>query len=254
MKNCPINQRMNDNYELRARSYLTRRTPVIMRLDGKAFHTYTRGMQKPFDYDLMDMMRSTAKFLCEEIQGAKMAYTQSDEISILITDYAKLSTNAWFDYQVQKMCSVAASMATAKFNQLAIDFQMTNYNHYVKEIALAFFDCRVFNVPKEEVANYFLARQKDAVENSISMLAQSLYPHKVLQGKNGGEMQEMCFQKGENWNDLPFAAKRGSTVIKESYEPPSTGESETTVRTRWSERFETPLSFSEEFFVDNNLI
>jgi len=224
-KNCPIMQRMKANYEVRSRTYLTRKVPVIMRLDGKAFHTYTRGLEKPFDEGLIEDMVETAKFLCSEIQGAKCAYVQSDEISILITDFDKLETSAWFDYQVQKMCSVAAAMAAAKFNQLRFirlcntveipeDQPITHLDLYEK---LAFFDARVFNIPKEEVPNYFHARQRDAVKNSISMLAQSLYSHKELEGKNGSEMQEMCFQKGHNWNDLHYSKKRGSFIVKNTY-------------------------------------
>lgn len=114
-KNCSIMQRMKENYEVRSRHYLTRRMPVILRIDGKTFHTYTRGLDKPFDEGLMEDMVETTKHLCREIQGAKCGYTQSDEISILITDYDNLKTDAWFDYNVQKMCSVGASMTASFF-------------------------------------------------------------------------------------------------------------------------------------------
>ena len=120
MKNDPINIRMKSNYESRSRIFLTRRTPVICRLDGKAFHTWTRGLKKPFDEGLIDDMEATTKFLCENIQGVKLGYCQSDEISLLLTDYETLDTQAWFDYNVQKMTSISASMATAKFNQLRL--------------------------------------------------------------------------------------------------------------------------------------
>lgn len=217
--------RMKENYEKRSRTFLTRRTPVIIRLDGKAFHTYTKGLDKPFDEGLIEDMQLTAQYLCENIQGCKLAYTQSDEISLLLTDYDGLDTQAWFDYNVQKMTSISASMASAKFNQLR---QIRVFNTYVKgekyypiefslPNSLAIFDSRAFNIPKDEVANYFLARQKDAVKNSVAMLAQSLYSHKELHKKNGPEMQELCFQKGHNWNDLDFSKKRGSTIIKNKY-------------------------------------
>jgi tRNA(His) guanylyltransferase len=124
-KNCPIMQRMKENYEVRSRTYLTRRTPVILRIDGKAFHTYTRGLEKPFDSGLVYDMMDTTVYLCSKIQGAKCGYAQSDEISILLTDYDNLQTSAWFDYEVQKMCSIAASHAATKFNQL----------RYIREIA-----------------------------------------------------------------------------------------------------------------------
>lgn len=226
-KNCVIMQRMKKNYESRSRTFLTRRVPVIMRLDGKTFHTYTKGLDKPFDEGLIEDMQQTAINLCKNIQGAKCAYVQSDEISILITDYDKLQTDAWFDYNVQKMTSISAGLAVGKFNQLRllriVDKPQTRsiVVKDVESITLANFDSRVFNIPKEEVSNYFLARQKDAVKNSISMLAQSLYshgkPNSELDRKNQSELQEMCFRKGHNWNDLHFSKKRGSFIIKNIY-------------------------------------
>lgn len=226
-KKCDIMKRMKENYESRSKTFLTRRTPVIIRLDGKAFHTYTKGLNKPFDEGLIEDMQLTAIYLCEQIQGAKCAYVQSDEISILITDYDNLQTNAWFDYNVQKMCSISASLAASKFNHLRLIREMRDWDEGVRETdllerfvylsTLANFDSRAFNIPKEEVANYFLARQKDAVKNSIAMLAQSLYSHKILHKKNQSEMQEMCFQKGHNWNDLHFSKKRGSFIVKNTY-------------------------------------
>ena len=262
-KNCQIMQRMKKNYETRSRTFLTRRTPVVIRLDGKAFHTYTRGLNKPFDEGLIEDMAETAKFLCSEIHGAKLAYTQSDEISILLTDYDNLGTDAWFDYSVQKMTSISASMATAKFNQLravrALSNKVysSNFESWKQVMALtqAFFDSRVFNIPKEEVGNYFLARQKDAVKNSVAMLAQSLYSHKELFKKNGSDMQDMCFEKGHNWNDLHWSKKRGSTIEKRMYEKSLVHYSpkeimelkETPMRSRW-ETIETPMTFNEEYF------
>ncbi len=225
-KNCPIMQRMKSNYEDRYRFQLTRRTPVIIRIDGKAFHTYTRGLNKPFDEELIEDMQKTTEFLCKNIQGAKLGYTQSDEISILLIDYDTLTTEGWFDYNIQKIVSVSASITTAIFNRLRVLRGKDN---------LAYFDSRVFNIPIDEVSNYFLARQKDAVRNSISMLAQSLYSHKQLEGKNMSDMQEMCFQKGYNWNDLEYYKKRGSTILK--------------VDNNWS-NVATPLSFTHEYFQD----
>ena len=235
-KNCPIMQRIKSNYESRSQTHLTRRIPVIMRIDGKAFHTYTKGLNKPFDGGLMDDMNSTAIHLCQNIQGAKCAYVQSDEISILITDYDTLQTDAWFDYNVQKICSISASLATGVFNYLRIKrlFGSTIGTFvkdpiYTKEYVvsmpfetfdnfiLASFDSRTFNIPKEEVANYFLARQKDAVKNSIASVAQSLYSSKELHGKNGNQQQELIFQKGINWNDFSVSEKRGRFIVKNTY-------------------------------------
>lgn len=218
-------QRMKDNYESRASFYLTRRTPVIIRLDGKAFHTYTRGLEKPFDNDLVEDMNLTAQYLCKNIQGAQCAYVQSDEISILISDFTAINTQAWFDYNIQKMTSVSASLATAKFNQLRflrsfkeskrLEDQNALLQHYYLP-NLAMFDSRVFNIPKEEVSNYFLARQKDAVKNSIATVAQGLYSTKELHGKNQNEQQELIFQKGINWNDFEIGVKRGRFLEKEN--------------------------------------
>lgn len=248
-------QRMKSNYETRSRTYLTRRTPVVIRLDGKAFHTYTKGLKKPFDEGLIEDMADTAVFLCSQIQGAKCAYVQSDEISILLTDFDKLTSEAWFDYQVQKITSVSASLATAKFNQLRLIREDFDSIGDISSQTLAYFDSRTFNIPKEEVTNYFLARQKDAVKNSISMLAQSLYSHNELFKKNSNEMQEMCFQKGQNWNDLPFNQKRGSFVVKNTYVDGVnkgnlggyTANEDSVIRTKW-ECVSTPLTFSESDF------
>ena len=254
MSNCPIMQRMKDNYESRSRTFLTRRTPVIIRLDGKAFHTYTKGLDKPFDEGLIEDMQLTAKYLCENIQGAKCAYVQSDEISILLTDYETFDTDAWFNYSVQKMCSVSASLATSKFNQLRLaryfstderinDCEFPGYlygdeiSDWIIEYKIANFDSRCFNIPKEEVSNCFVARQRDAVRNSIQMLAQSLYSHQELEKKNQTDLQEMCFQKGHNWNDLSIGKKRGSFIVK----------NKSTERSFW-EITEPPISFTDEFF------
>lgn len=221
-----LGTRMKENYEQRTRYKLMRRCPVIIRLDGKAFHTYTKGLDKPFDEGLIEDMMETTRFLCKEIMGVKCGYTQSDEISLLITDFDKLETEAWFDYNLQKMCSIAASLATAKFNQLRMARSCHDgETHFpcisqveVGGFPLAYFDARVFQIPDaEEVVNYFIWRQRDAEKNSVAMLAQSLYSHKELYKKNGSDMQEMCFQKGQNWNDLHFSKKRGSFVIKQLF-------------------------------------
>jgi tRNA(His) 5'-end guanylyltransferase len=205
MKKDELGTRMKD-YEIRSRTYLPRRANTIIRLDGKAFHTYTRGLDKPFDYQLMDDMIEVTKFLCKEIQGCKIGYTQSDEISLVLTDYDNIRTSAWYDGQVQKICSVSASLATAKFNEL-------------RPGKLAFFDSRCYSISdQQEVVNYLLWRQQDASRNSVSMAAQSVYSHKELHKKSTMVQQEMLFQKGINWNDYSISTKRGSSVIKTYYE------------------------------------
>lgn len=204
-----IGNRIKSYYEGITRYYLLRRTYTIIRLDGKAFRSFTRGLERPYDERLMKAMDETAKILCSEIQGVKMAYTQSDEISLLLTDFDKLTTNAWFDGNIQKMVSISASIATAYFNQLSKKFTDK----------IAFFDSRVFTIPDPvEVENYFIWRQKDCVRNSISMTAQSMFSHKELMNKNTDDMQEMCFQKGLNWNNMSDGFKRGRMVVKEYYQ------------------------------------
>jgi tRNA(His) guanylyltransferase len=227
-----LGDRMKSYYEDRFRLQLPRRTNILIRIDGKAFHTYTKGLNRPYDTDLMDDMNETTKFLCENIQGAKMGYVQSDEISILITDYDDIDTQGWFDYNLQKMCSISASLATAKFNELRqkryfdyykemeyrpMDQADKRYDPFYTKQKLAMFDARVFIIPfHEEVVNYFVWRQQDATRNSISMAAQSMFSHKELHKKSTDEMQEMMFSlKDVNWNDYPTRFKRGSAIIKE---------------------------------------
>jgi len=222
-----IGQRIKEYYENRTRFYLPRRTYTILRIDGKAFHTYTKGLKRPFDNDFIEDMDETAKYLCKNIMGVKFAYVQSDEISLLLTDFETLTTEAWFDGNIQKMVSVSASMSTSKFNQLRLlrksltvsDDGIVDLISMIREQKLAEFDSRVFTIPsEEEVINYFIWRMQDCTRNSISSVAQSLYSAKELHGKNQSDMQEMCFQKGINWNDLPVKQKRGRLIVKQEVE------------------------------------
>lgn len=222
-----LGSRMKGYYEDIPKIRLTRRTPVIIRIDGKAFHTFTRGFKKPFDDVLIECMQETMRCLCEGIQGCVLGYTQSDEISLVLVDYNKLDTAAWFGYAVQKMCSVSASMATMHFNkyftmrahQLNITLDNQEYVNVLLEACKrgALFDSRVFNIPKEEVANYFYWRQLDASRNSIQMVGQANFSSEQLRGKSGNKIQDMLMEKGINWNDLPVHYKRGSCAIKTNY-------------------------------------
>jgi len=215
-----LGNRMKESYEGRTRFKLTRRTPTIIRVDGKCFSQYTKGLERPFDQGLMTDMDEVAKYLCKNIQGCKFAYIQSDEISLLLTDWDTLTTDAWFDYNVQKMCSVSASMATSKFNEQRIKRVYLETSDKQLELEgfkfpkLAEFDSRVFQVPYSEINNYFLWRQQDATRNSIASVAQSMYSHKELFQKNTDQMQEMIFQKGTNWNNYIPYFKRGRVVKK----------------------------------------
>lgn len=231
-----LGERMKEFYEYIPKTKLMRRTPVAIRIDGKAFHTFTKGFQKPFDKILIKSMQKTMKYLCENIQGCVLGYTQSDEITLILVDYKKLNSAAWFDYKVQKMCSVAASMATMAFNKIfAEEVNVYKFKCYRSLVSVeaqqeqqrymevlckavkkgAMFDARVFNIPKEEVTNLIYWRQVDATRNSIQMVGQANFSQKELQNKSCDMIQDMLFtQKGINWNDLPTTLKRGSCCIK----------------------------------------
>ena len=222
-----LGARMKSYYESVPKTRLVRRTPVAIRIDGKAFHTFTRGFKKPFDKILMKSMQDTMKYLCQNIQGCVLGYTQSDEITLILVDYQTLTSGAWFDYEVQKMCSISASMATMAFNK-AFDDNATQYiiNHILDDCSYndtligarikgAMFDARCFNIPKEEVTNLIYWRQLDATRNSIQMVGQANFSHAQLQGKSCNDIQDMLMlQKGINWNNFPVECKRGTCCIK----------------------------------------
>ena len=238
--NDELGTRMKEFYEGVPKTRLVRRMPVAIRLDGKAFHTFTRGFEKPFDEVLGKSMRETMKYLCENIQGCVFGYTQSDEITLILQDYKELTTDAWFDYEVQKLCSISASMATMAFNKFFAK-NVDNYlfdtgelgnvpeelsdigKTYMKAIKKgAMFDARCFNIPKEEVCNLIYWRQLDATRNSIQMVGQANFSHKELQNKSCNMIQEMLFaEKGINWNDYPTYLKRGSCCIKTTIQNPN---------------------------------
>ena len=225
--------RMKTYYEQIPKTRLVRRMPVACRIDGKAFHTFTRGFKKPFDKILMASMQDTMKYLCQNIQGCVLGYTQSDEITLILVDYQTLTSGAWFDYEVQKMCSISASMATMAFNRAFADnaskakldgvfdgnpdsegfkYWETIMKAMVKG---AMFDSRCFNIPKEEVTNLIYWRQLDATRNSIQMVGQANFSHAQLQNKTCNDIQDMLMlQKGINWNNFPVECKRGTCCIK----------------------------------------
>jgi tRNA(His) 5'-end guanylyltransferase len=218
-----LGDRIKAHYENRFRYHLPRRGYTIIRVDGKAFHTYTRDCARPFDTMLMEDMDFTAKAMCEQIQGCKLAYVQSDEISLVLTDFDTLQTDAWFDGNIQKMASISAAIATAEFNSYrfhrlvlnARDSQPPDLSHGV---ARAYFDSRVFHIAEwTEVVNYFRWRQQDAVRNSIHMAAHACHTPEELHGKSSNALQELLFQKGINWNDYPAGAKRGRMVLRRTF-------------------------------------
>lgn len=258
--NDELGKRMKTYYEAIPKTKLMRKVPVAIRIDGKAFHTFTRGFRKPFDEVLIKSMQETMKYLCENIQGCVLGYTQSDEITLILVDYQKLDTSAWFDYEVQKICSIAASMATMAFNKFFYE-NIDDYSNMKSILASlcgddeankeeiheylsvlhkalkkgAMFDARCFNIPKEEVTNLIYWRQLDAARNSVQMVGQANFSHKELQGKNCSQIQDMLMlQKGINWNNLPAYQKLGSCCVKECYTINSLNNSnEPVVRSCW---------------------
>lgn len=217
-KGDSLGDRMKERYENRTRMSLPRRTYTIIRVDGKAFHTWTKNMDRPFDNDLMAVMDLVAATMCEEIQGARLAYVQSDEISILLTDFDKITTDAWFDGNIQKICSVSAAIATAKFNDAALDLFLNQKIKKFHNMDLALFDSRVFTIPDPtEVFNYFVWRQQDASRNSLQMAARAVYSHKELEGKDTKDLHNMLHEKGINWNDYSARQKRGGLIVKSTH-------------------------------------
>ena len=278
-KNDSLGDRMK-TYENVTRNYLTHRIPVIIRIDGKAFHSFTRGFEKPFDSVLIEAMQQTMKYLCENVENCVLGYTQSDEITLVLCDYKKLTSQAWFDNNIQKMCSISASMATMAFNryfmELAQKWEDTEFGkisiegteitnreqeerwykyssaHNAAVVKGAMFDSRVFNIPKEEVNNCLLWRQQDATRNSIQSVAQANFSHKQLQNKNCSELQEMLFQeKGINWNNIPTYLKCGSCCIKEQYEI-ETGDG-MALRSRWVIDKEIPVFSQDTSYVNRRI-
>lgn len=235
--NDTLGTRMKEYYEGVPKTKLIRRMPVALRLDGKAFHTFTRGFQKPFDYVLMNAMQKTMQYLCQNTQGCVFGYTQSDEITLILIDYQTLTTDAWFDYEVQKLCSVSASMTTMAFNQffresvLDEDFTWSSsltpqsldekfsHSEYLINLMMAIkkgamFDARCFNIPKEEVCNLIYWRQLDATRNSIQMVGQANFSHSELQGKKCSDIQDMLMERYKiNWDKYPTPCKRGTACI-----------------------------------------
>lgn len=246
------------SYENIPRIVLEKKKPVIIRLDGKAFHSFTKGMLRPFDDVLISTMQKTATYLCENVMGCKIAYTQSDEISLLLVDYEREETQAWFDNSLQKMVSVAASMATMAFNNalreavnhiiLECGRALTPDDYAMKlsaKMGHAMFDARAFVLPQDEVCNYFIWRQQDAMRNSVLMVAQSLYSPKKMHGKTCQVLKElMLAEEGVNWNDYPTYQKRGTCIVKEQYDK------EGTMRSHWVPDLDIPVFTEDRDYIN----
>lgn len=206
MSGKTLYQRMKD-YEQSSDFHLPKRQAVMVRVDGRAFHTFTRGMDKPFDANLMDAMVHATVETARSIQGFKLAYTQSDEASFLLTDFDNLDSQGWFDYSFAKIVSLTASLFTAHFNM---------HLKPPKGTGLATFDSRAFVVPLEDAPNMFVCRQKDWFRNSLSMLAQSHFSHKQLHQKKAKDMHDMLHGIGVNWTtDLSEREKNGTFVLRD---------------------------------------
>lgn len=258
MDNSDLAKRMKE-YESVSKTKLIRRMPVIIRIDGRAFHTFTKGFQRPFDEILIKSMQDTMKYLCENIQNCVLGYHQSDEITLLLVDYKELNTSPWFDNEVQKICSITASMTTMAFNKffyheiakqskrLYTEYLEEQDSTYIENLERAMhkgamFDTRCFNIPKDDVTNNFYWRQLDATRNSIQMVGQAHFSHRELQNKNCNEIQDMLFtKKGINWNDFATHLKRGSCCIKETYK-----HDDDTLRTHWIIDKEIPVFKGEK--------
>lgn len=244
-----LGDRIKNNFEDRTRYMLPRRTYTLLRLDGKAFHTYTKGLNRPFDDHLSEDIDNAIIAMMPQVQGAVFAYTQSDEISILLTDFASIKTDAWFDGNIQKITSVAASILTAEFNKRRYaryiwdncDDGITMVTgtgisddefNFINNCPQAYFDCRSFSIPdRTEVMNYFIFRNNDCARNSVSMVAQYNFSHRELHGKSTSDMHEMLHQKGINWaTDFTAGHKNGRIIHKEKYAIAGTTE---VGRTRW---------------------
>ncbi len=223
------------SYEAAFDHLVTPRLPVIIRVDGRAFHTVTRGAEKPFDLSIAGSMDDVAKALMAEVQGAKLAYVQSDEVSVLVVYYGGHESQSWFGNRLQKMTSVAAGVATRAWNAACPSRPGE-------------FDARVFALPEDDVCNYFLWRQRDAERNSLQGLAQSLGSPKELHGLKREALHDFCVSRGKNWNDLEAYWKRGRCVLREVYE------SEPDVmRTRMIVDFDTPRFGLRRDYIEQHL-
>lgn len=269
MDTTSLGDRMK-NYENAYRVYLPNRLPVIVRVDMRAGHTYTSDFYRPFDSCMHKAMVETAKALCAEVSGCKMAYTQSDEISLLMTNNDTIETQPWFGNNLQKIVSLTAAKASIVFQQemrAIVDCESIGcleededilYRRYLAHLNDVMFDSRAFILPEDEVTNYFLWRQQDATRNSIQMAARAYFSHKECDHKNCDELQEMLFQKGINWNDYKVWEKRGVCVKKTELMMPivygkdiNNLTSKVVKRTRWVEDDNTPIFTENRAYIEN---
>lgn len=240
-----LGDRMKD-YEKVPRLNLVKKMPVIIRIDGKAFHTLTKKL-KGYTPEFAELVYQTAQYLAENIQNCKLAYAQSDEISLLLTDFDNTMTHAWFDNNIQKITSISASMATMAFNNLRSE---SSDLFALNGVGSAMFDSRTFNLPKEEVVNYFIWRQQDATRNAIQMLGQSNFSHKQLHGISCDGIQEKLFQeKGINFNDCVVPQKRGICVVKKDVSKEAQQQGRYVIRRKWQIDRKIPVFTQDRDYI-----
>ncbi|HRV32233.1 MAG TPA: tRNA(His) guanylyltransferase Thg1 family protein [Candidatus Paceibacterota bacterium] len=228
------------------------KTYTIIRFDGKNFSKYTSKFTKPFDNILSNAMNDAAIAVCKEF-NPRLAYTQSDEISILLTDIYNIESELPYDGKIQKLCSIGASIVSNEFNRSMMialvksPLEIANFN-------FAKFDARVFIIPDiREVYNYFVWRQQDATRNSINMAAHAAFGPKAIKYKNTNELQEMLYQnKGINWNDYPEKFKRGCVIKRETYFK-ETEDNKKLIRNKWAIQA-TPIFTQEKEFLQNIIV
>lgn len=265
MDHSDIGARMKA-YENCYRIYLPKRQAVIVRIDGRAFHSFTKGFARPYDEVFAWAMQETTRQLCENISGCKFAYQQSDEISLVLTDYETINTEPWFGNNLQKIVSISAAMATFYFRQnfleaiVSMDKCDENSNVHFKAYGekLCVFDARAFIIPREEVANYIYWRQLDCVRNSIQLAGQAYFSQKQLQNKNCDQIQEMLWQEHQvNWSKYPTWFKNGVAIYKQPREichKNEDGTQSSVVRDKFTIDLEMPMVSQNPDFINKLVI
>lgn len=206
--------------------------PIVIRLDGWHFKSFTKGLKKPFDLIFRETMVETMKELCKVIPDIQFAYTQSDEISFIIINFDKLEKTPWFDNRINKLISISSSIASVKFNEIlkrkvkeeydarlnsndCRDKDLEEYKIYEKKFGQAYFDARAYVIPKEDIINYLYWREWDGIRNSVQSVGYTYFSQKELLNKNTNDIIELLKGKGINWYDYPLWLQRGVVLFKD---------------------------------------
>ena len=245
---CKYYQSISD-YKLMPNSY------VLVHCDGRAFSSLIKKrFKQPFDRDFIFIMNETARYLCENIGGCKMAYVQSDEITLVLTDFDTETTDSFFGYRMCKLISTIAAMATAKFNRLWMQSQ-EDIELSIKELPLVTFDCKVWNVPTyNDVKAWLIYRQNDCVRNSINQTAYSVFSHKELEGLKTPERLVKLLGKGIDWDGFDDALKYGRFVYKKPIVTINNQTVEVTERYAWFVTNAFKITDNKEMFDELNII